>query len=240
MAQKHTLILWRYPEHEIVPFDSIAKDAFGTMNVFRQFNTKWQPNYLVSNKKNKEKFDWNYQNFSEMLKKGVNKERKKVFLNLGYTISFFSSINEDESFGYLLKVGSTKFINTLIIDIALDVDLGDKITANRMVVLFEKLVEKFKPFWGCIANESIGSQYGYFDLQKKIPKTIYWINYFDESIIDNLNESRMMQLADKNEEVIFNKGFFQIKSTAIESESESDMSLHTRIDEYLGLNKVKL
>lgn len=236
MTQKHNIILWRNPDNELQSFENISRNAFKTMGIFQQFNTNWQPNYLTGHRKNTEKFNWSYENFSETLKKCVNKEGKKIFLDLGYSISFFSALNEYESFGYLLNVGSTKFINNLIIDIPINIDLSNLEIANTTIRLFEKLVENFKPFWGCIANESIASEYGYFDIQKKLPKTIFWLNYFDNVIIENMDKNKIIEIVNKNEEITFNKGIFQIKNTAIDIEKEDDMLLYTRLNKYFNLN----
>lgn len=89
MTQKHNIILWRNPDNELQSFENISRNAFKTMGIFQQFNTNWQPNYLTGHRKNTEKFNWSYENFSETLKKCVNKEGKKYFWIWGIQYHFF-------------------------------------------------------------------------------------------------------------------------------------------------------
>ena len=235
MVQYHKIILWKEPDSEEGGFDDIAKDAFSIMDVFQQFPSEWRPNYLPGYRKSDKRFEWNYENFVPLLKKGANREGKKVFSDLGYRIGFFSSLDDDESFGHSLGIGNTKFTNVLVTDIALNLDLTEKTNADKIVLLFEKLVDRFSPYWGCISNSYIVSEYGYFDKEKNLPKTTYWVNYFNDAILDNIGREKIQEVLDKYEGVTFKDGFLKIKDTAIDFEDAADIQLHKEIDAQLGL-----
>lgn len=236
MIQTHTIVLWRMPELEEKSFDSLARNSFELMSVFQDFDCEWRPNYLTGYKKNKTKFQWNYNNFSEELKKGVNREGKKAFSHLGYQISFYSSLIEDKSFGHSLTIGSTRFFNVLTVKIANDFNLYDNVNAKKMERLFEKLVERFNPFWGCVANSKIASKYGYFDQDNNIPQTVYWLNYFNENIIENIGKERIDNVLSEYSSMSFKNGLLRLCSIPIDYESEEDVQFHEEIHSSLILS----
>lgn len=123
----------------------------------------------------------------------------------------------------------------MVTDIALNLDLTEQTNADKIVLLFEKLVDRFSPYWGCISNSYIVSEYGYFDKEKNLPKTTYWVNYFNDAILDNIGREKIQEVLDKYEGVTFKDGFLKIKDTAIDFEDAADIQLHKEIDVQLGL-----
>lgn len=90
MIQRHSIVLWRQAERKDKSFEEIAKEAYEVLDLFQCYPQELRPNYLtVKTKKDIKEFDWNYKNFSEQLKKGINKEGEVIFNELGYSISFF-------------------------------------------------------------------------------------------------------------------------------------------------------
>lgn len=94
MIQRHSIILWKKAERKDKDFEEIAKETYEVLKQFQECPQELRPNYLTAKtKKDIKEFDWNYENFRSMLKKGVNKEGENIFEDLGYSISFFSSLN---------------------------------------------------------------------------------------------------------------------------------------------------
>lgn len=78
---------------------------------------------------------WNYKEFLEVFKSGLNKEGENVFEDLGYRVSFYSSLEEDNSFAHSLKIGSTSSWNVLTISVAISINLNDVNNANKIAML---------------------------------------------------------------------------------------------------------
>lgn len=68
----------------------LMQEAYKALNRFQDCPMEFRPNYLTANTpKDIKELNWNFENFSDMLRKGINKEGKNVFEDLGYSISFF-------------------------------------------------------------------------------------------------------------------------------------------------------
>lgn len=235
MIQRHSIILWRRSDNKDKSFEVISREIYETLDLFQDCPMELRPNYLTStSKKDIKEFDWNLQNFIEALKKGVNKEGDIVFEDLGYSISFFSSINEQESCVFELIAGnkSEKFYNTLIINLPLSLDIFKEETAKKVSGLFEKLVESYEPFWGCISNKALSRKYGKF-LEGNLPTTVHWINYWSEDIIHVLKMERIQEVVEKNPTVTFKNGILLIRDMALDINKESDMRFHGKLHKEL-------
>ena len=235
MVQRHSIILWKKAESEDRSFEEISKEAYDTLNLFQDYPQNLKPNYLtVKSKKDIKEFSWNYENFSSILKKGVNKEDENVFENLGYSISFFSSMDEKDSCVFQMIVGNKndKFYNTLIINLPLSLNLYDKETADIIRLLFEKLVSSYMPYWGCISNKALSRKYGKY-LEGNIPTKVHWINYWSEDIIGEIGMERIQKIVDGNSAIIFQKGILSIKDTALDVDKAEDIIFHDELQKHL-------
>ena len=135
MVQRHSIILWKKAEEEDKVFEEISAETYEVLKLFQDYPQKLRPNYLTAKtKKDIRRFDWNYENFSNELKKGINKEGQNTFENLGYTISFFSSMDEEDSCTFQMRAGNKneKFFNTLIVNLPLSLNLYDEKTAEEI------------------------------------------------------------------------------------------------------------
>ena len=153
MIQKHSIILWRKPDQPHASIRQIAEHAYKTLCVFQAYPFEFRPNYLTANsKKECITFDWDIQSFIGLLEKNINREGDQIFTDLGYTLSMFSSLKENESFSFLLRIGNKlpQFLNTLVIGIPLSMN-SDPVMANIVSDLFGQLSQTFEPFWGCIS-----------------------------------------------------------------------------------------
>ena len=218
-------------------FDEIVKEAYEVLNLFQDYSCELRPNYLTAETKKATKaFHWNFENFKEKLKEGVNREGKNVFEDLGYSISFFSSMNDLESCGFLMCTGNKKqkFYNSLIIELPISLNLYDKKAAEMISNLFEKLVQVYEPFFGCVSNKALIRKYGRY-LNENLPATVDWINYWSEDILCTVGMHKIQKLVERNPEVVLKNGILKIKDTAINLEEEADIKYHDELHEQLFL-----
>lgn len=237
MIQRHTIILWKKAEKKDKDFEEIAKETYEVLNLFQDCPQGLRPNYITAEtKKDIREFDWNYEDFRSMLKKGINKEGENIFEDLGYSISFFSSLDEQNSCGFEIKAGNKneKFYNVFIINLPLSLNLYDKKTANMIKNLFEKLVQTYMPYWGCISNKALSRKYGKF-LEGNLPTTVHWINYWSEDILEIMGMEKIQNIVNKYKMSIFKTGILSIKETALDMEKEDDIRFHAEMHHQLFL-----
>lgn len=235
MLQRHAIILWRKAESKDKSFEELSKEAYDTLSIFQDYPQELRPNYLtVKLKKDIKEFDWNYENFYKVLKKGINREGETVFEDLGYSISFFSATDENASCSFLMSVGNKNdmFYNTLIIDLPFSWNLYDVKAANIIRSLFEKLVQSYKPFWGCISNKALSRMYGRF-LEGTMPTTVHWINYWSEDIVRTVGMEKIRKMVDSCPAVLFHEGILSIKDTALDVENAEDLRFHDGLQNLL-------
>lgn len=237
MIQRHSIILWKKAEEENKIFEEISAEAYEVFKLFHNYPQKLRPNYSTAKtKKNIRRFDWNYENFSNELKKGINKEGKNTFENLGYSISFFSSMDEEDSCTFQMRAGNKneKFFNTLIVNLPLSLNLYDEKMAGKISNLFEKLVQAYMPYWGCVSNKVLSRKYGQY-LEENLPTTIHWINYWSEDITSAIGMEKIHKIIDKYPIISFKKGILSINDTALDVDKEDDIRFHDNLQKQLLL-----
>lgn len=95
-----------------------------------------------------------------------------------------------------------KIKNALIVDLPLSFNLYDKKMAGIISDLFEKLVQAYKPFWGCISNRALSRKYGRF-LEGNLPTTVHWMNYWSEDIIRTIGMETIQKTLSVLEKIAF-------------------------------------
>lgn len=234
MTQRHSIILWKKAEEKDRGFEEIARETYEVLGLFQCYPQELRPNYLTGKtEKDIKEFDWNYENFRDVLKKGVNKEGKSIFEDLGYSISFFSSLNGQDSCGFEVVAGNKneRFYNVLIINLPLSLNLYDAKRAGMITGLFEKLVRLYLPYWGCVSNKALSRKYKKF-LEGDVPTTVHWVNYWSEHIVGIIGREKIESLVGNNT-VSFNGGILTIKGTALDVEKEHDVALHAKVHDRL-------
>ena len=237
MYQGHTIILWKKPDDEKRSFKSISKQGFETLNVFFDYKKMYRPNYLtVYRKKDAKPFEWTYENFENELKENMVGE--DIFKDLGYSISFFSSLRNKDAFGFSMYVGNTniKFVNDLSVNIAYSLDLQDEKIAKNIEEIFNKTTNIFEPYWGCVSNNMTQKKYGRF-LIDEYPSSIHWLNYFDEEMIDRIGEAKINEIVSLRQGNSFKNNVLKIKNTALDLEKEEDILYQEKINEILKKDK---
>lgn len=126
-------------------------------------------------------------------------------------------------------------INTLVVDLPININLNDIEISNNISSMFEILVERFSPFWGCVANSGFVSEYGYFNTDENIPETIFWLNYFNDAIIKKIDNKKIERVIKDYPNITVKNGIFRIKDIAIDFEDEKDRQLHNEIHSRLLL-----
>lgn len=235
MLQKHSMILWRKAERSDKRFEEIAKETYKVVDLFQNYPQEMRPNFLTGKtQKDVKEFEWNYENFCNVLKKGINKEGENIFEDLGYAVSFFSSMDEKESYGFQIEAGNKneRFYNTLIINLPLSLNLFEKKNCEKITRLFEELALVYKPFWGCVSNNALSRRYGRF-LEGNLPTTVHWVNYWSEDIVETIGMEKIQKVVDGNPMISFQKGIFLIKDKALDVNKEEDLIFHEELQKDL-------
>ena len=83
MLQRHSIILWKKAEKKDKSFEEISNEAYRVLDLFQDMPCELRPNYLTANtRKGIKEFDWNFENFTNILRAGINKEGKNIFESL--------------------------------------------------------------------------------------------------------------------------------------------------------------
>lgn len=239
--QTYTMIFWRHAEKEDIAFDDIAKRAYDTLQIFNKyFPEKYRPNYTtVKNKSEANLYNWNYEDFCNDLMKNVNHTRDMVFKDLGYSLSFFSSLNDESSCGYMIHVGATNkmFLNTISVNLSIDFDYFNKDYYDILEKTFYKCAEKFGAFYASIYNTKIGGgKFAKFKSDSVYDITsVNWLNYWSPEILKSFDAKVLKKLEKEYEEFIFKNGFIKLQDKPLNAESEEDLEYKNQVESELGL-----
>ncbi len=235
MIQEHSIILWADAVKE--DFHQSLNKAYKLLLALKEFGPELSPNYITAKrKKEAKKFDLSLDILKEQLKKGVNKEGNTVFPDLGYRISFFSSLKDDDSAGISISVGvsNPRFKNSFVVELPLSLPIyTSNEVRSKLVLLFKECITVFEPFWGCISNSVNIRRYdGYWG--DKLPTTIHWVNYFGSQVSEELGESKILSSPYINEK--FHSGaLVLLKDEPINDEFEEDVKIQQKANIYFGL-----
>lgn len=236
MLHRHSLILWASASNE--NFEASLKKSNELLSALKEFGYELSPNYITAKrKKDAQPFDWSTDTLAELLKKGVNKEGKKTFSDLGYRVSFFSSLKEDDSAGISLLVGvsNTNFINNFIVNLPLSLPMyDDNLLNEKLIKVFKECIKIFNPFWACIGNSVNLRRYdGYWG--EKLPTAIHWVNYFDNEISQLLGDNAIMASPVSIKEKFHHGYYLVLKNKPINDVSEEDIILQQRANKHFKL-----
>jgi len=236
MVQINTMIFWAEPQNEEI--NVVIKKAYDTLQLLKEFGTEISPNYLtVLRKKDAKLFEWSYERFVETIEKKIKKRGENSFSDLGYSLSFFSSLIEKDSasIGITFGISDPKFFNTFIVNLPESMEIHDDIElAERISCTFKKCIDVFKPFWGCISNKANSRRYdGY--MKDDLPTTTHWMNYWGEGIINRLGFQKFNNVPSFNSENLYGGYFFKLKEFPINDNDPDDILLQKKINEYFEL-----
>ncbi|RKM58587.1 hypothetical protein D6856_12600 [Butyrivibrio sp. XB500-5] len=235
MVQRHSIVLWKKAEKKEKNFEEISRETYDVLNLLQEYPYELRPNYLTcDSQKDIKEFQWNQENFSSALKRGINKEDENVFEDLGYSISFFSSFDEKESSSIQIQTGNKndKFYDTLIINLPLKLDLYEKDNAEMVRKLFKNLVLAYKPYWGCLANRAISRKYGRY-LEGNMPTTVHWMNYWSEDTVNTIGIEKLKKIMYEYNTVLFQDNILVVKEIAFDVDKDEDMIFHEKLHKQL-------
>lgn len=237
MIPVHHLALWAKPEKE--PFEETVNKSYRLLEILKEFGPELSPNFLPAwSKKNVKPFDGSITALEELIRKGINKEGKTVFPELGYRVSFFSSLNDMDSAGISIQVGITSnlFNNTFVVDFPASFPMyTDNQLDERLIKLFRKCIPIFKPYWGCINNSFNNKRYNYKLWENDQPKTIHWVNYFGDDMPRKIEE-RLIKTAPVYMAERYHDGYLIIlKKTPIDDENPEDIEIQNKAKDHFGL-----
>lgn len=190
MIDTYTMILWARANNNGI--DTQAKQVFDILNTLSQV-PYLRPKYLTAyQKKDTTEFELTLENIEKL----ITKKRDKQFEELGSKISFFTSLNDNDSIGISISIGvsKAKFQNTVVLDLNIDYKEQSVKKFDELSEIFKKLVIVFAPFYGCITSRSNGSMFDtYYDKKNNTPTSIFDINYWGIDIINNLPISEIQE-----------------------------------------------
>ena len=209
---RHTIVMWRKAEPTPLDYKGCTEKAYNAINVFNSLPKEYRPNYLTSNsKKTAKEMKWDLDNFRSVMsnKKKGNEADKK--LGIGYNIGLFSSFNDKQSFGYSLHVGNTnsRLFNTFVVHIAPIFDMHSQENAFLIKESFQKAVNEFQPFWGCVYESRKEEKEVFFS--EGIPIKTYWLNYISPELEYLIGESRLAPLFAQYPQATYQEGILQMQ-----------------------------
>ena len=237
IMQLHKMIFWGKPKKE--SFKEISQRAYQVIQLLDSFGEDLKPKYFTAFKKSEaEQYDGTYNTLYSHLKRGVNREGNVVYEDLGYSISFFSSMDNKRSAGIRMTLGVShkSFVNTLIIKLPQAMDVYSKHVANNLTNLFKELIGAFNPFWGCIVNDLNVERYEGDLYKNHLPSTVHWLNFFGEDTVNKIGLDKIKQ-APFQEVVEVGSGYFlKLKEYPIDDFSSEDVALQAEVNRFLGLS----
>lgn len=231
MIQTYSIILWRKPEKEEISFEEIVNRIYDSLCVLQKYDEIFRPNYLtVKKKSDASKFDWSYKSFSEKLQNEVMKIGKKEIPELGYTLSFFSSLNDEESCGISLRVGNkdNRFVNSLVINLPKSVEYSEEINSNMLKTLFYELVNSFEPYWGCISSNQFKMDNLKY-LSGNTPLYLNWLNYWSTEVESTVSVAFFEKIKNMTD-ISYKDGVLQISKRALDYRNDKDMEYFKNIN----------
>lgn len=231
MIQTYSIILWRKPEREETSFEEIANRIYDTLCVLQKYDEIFRPNYLtVKEKSNASRIDWSYKIFYEKLQNQVMKIGKKEIPELGYSLSFFSSLNDEESCGISFRVGNkdNRFVNSLVINLPNSIEYSEEKNSSMLKTLFCELVNSFEPYWGCVSSNKFKMDNLKY-LSGNTPLYLNWLNYWSNEVESAVGEEFFEKIKNMKD-VLYKDGILQISKRALDYRNDKDMEYFKNIN----------
>ena len=196
------------------------------------------PKYLTAmSKESAPEFELTKENVEQLV---VDKQDKK-FPDLGSNISFFSSKDDSKICGIGVSAGikNSKFVNTVTASISFMNLQNDMKKRNQIVNLFKRLIDINDAFYGCIVDNTNYNLYdGYYNYTTKLPRSVFWVNYWGNEIIDRLPQENLAIENIEDEVYQLRKGekgcFIRLSETSI-FDDEEKVALQRKVNKKLGL-----
>jgi hypothetical protein len=234
MDQTYSMVFWRKPD--VTDIHKMTETVFAVLSALKQFGHYLSPNYLAVNSKSAAKqFDLNIDSIRNVLDENVNREGNKSFTELGRTLSFFSSLNDDMSSGIRIHVGSSypRINNTVSVDLPIENVLVNMDEVFAFEALFKQIVVDFEPFWACVYSNRSSKKFDDKLWDGSKPTSAHWLNFFDSSVIQSIGESRIKKLSEI--EVLSDGYYFKLVPEPFDAENLEHEKLQEKVNIILGL-----
>ena len=234
-CQHHKILLWKKPLSSDTQFSEIVQNTVDTLSLFYDLPEQYRPNFYTSNRKSSAKpFVLSCDEIASYLQRNVLKVNYKECPELGVSLGLFSSMNDNSAFGYHMRIGvkDTKYINSLIVNIALDYKMYDEESAGLIETLFEKSVAVFKPFWGAIVNNCAYNDNEPY-MVNGLPTNVHWMNYWSDEIINSIGLRKIKIAIKKFEQFDFDNGIIKLKSLPINANNVHELEYQAEIEKLL-------
>lgn len=232
MIDTYTMMLWAKPKENSI--DIQAKQIFDILTALSKVDYL-KPRYqAVHRKKDAVEFDLTLENVSNLI---INKKDKQ-FPNLGSLISFFTSLNDNDSAGISISVGvsNPKFINSIVINLNWDYKKLDIEKFDELVLLFKELINLFQPFYGCITSKSNSDMFDeYYNDTSNTPSSILDVNYLGKDTIKNLRISDKKLKEIYEYEIIDDGYYIRLQKEPIDISNIKHIELQKKINQLLGV-----
>ena len=235
MKSTYSIVLWKKSHDK--GLDDTFKNTFETLSILQKYNPNYRPNYLTCKSKaeamSAPKFEWNYENFVEQLRKGINKTGNKEFPDLGYSISFFSS-KENDSVGVSALVGIVNklFHDSIIVDFYNTIDWSDDEVAEEIERIFRELCKEYNPSWGGICDTDLPLRFDGYLLDGK-PNFLCWLNYWPDDIEAEVGKKKIKKAVKKYPDMDYSDHILKISRMPYSVESEDDMRQLAERQDYI-------
>ena len=180
MKDRYKMIIWAKAETKLLKEQVDSSYAIlNTLKKYGLFDALLLPN---SKKERIKMFDIEKKNIESLI---LIKQDKK-FPDLGSQLSFFTSLNLEESWRIDFSVGrsNVKFKNVMTISFPVNCTL---LQMGQYTELLKDLVELYKAFYACIAsNMNLNLYEDWYDYKNQIPKVVFWENYWGNGIINKI------------------------------------------------------
>lgn len=239
--QTYKMIFWRHSEKKDSSFNDIAKRTYNVLQIFNnEFPEKYRPNYLTVMKKSDVNFfEWSYENFYNELINNVNHTKTQIFSELGYSLSFFSSLDNDSSCGYMIHVGAINenCLNTIAVNLSIDFDYFNKNSYELLERIFYRSAKEFGAFYACIYNSQISDgKFAKFKSDSMYNITnIHWLNYWSPEVLRQFNIKELKKIEKEYREFSFKNGFLKLQEKPLNAENQSDIDYLKKVESEIGL-----
>lgn len=193
MTQRYSLIFWKRQMKNADTL-SLAKIVYEILKKLVSYNDVLYPRYITSRSKTKVKeFILGEETIRTLVDQSLKKERK-YSPNLGATIAFFTSLDDEKSAKISFSVGYDSPILDNSIVINLPVTMRDLIDENteRLYVLFQDITKVFQPYYAFVANSLNNHISDDYWVDK--PCYVHWINYFSNATIELIGVEKFCNL----------------------------------------------
>ena len=193
MEQSYSLIFWKR-QMEDTDTRSLAKLVYEILEKLISYHSELYPQYLPArSKRNVNKFILCEEELVTLLDKGLNKERQ-YSLDLGTTVAFFTSLDEEKSAKILFSIGydSPLLDNSIVIDFPATMNEFIGKNTLRLYTLFQDIVEIFQPYYAFVANSLNNHIFNHDWIDK--PCCVHWMNYFSRETVQLIGEKKFRGL----------------------------------------------